>query len=170
MMRNGPDKVMWFLSKWQESYAPFQKDVEFVEGLTGLNRINKQQRTLVIIDDMMTDMDKRIMDLFVRGRHLNVSVIFVTHNIFYKAPALRTIRLNAKFLVLFKNPCDTSQIMALGRQMFPSKSKYWAEAYEDATSRLYGYLLVDNRPNTKESHRLRSQIFPGEDQYLYQPL
>lgn len=170
MVSNGPDKIMWCYSKWQDSYAPLEKLVDFTEGLKGLNRLNKEQRTLVIIDDLMTDMDKRVMNLFVRGRHNNLSVILVTHNIFYKAPELRTIRLNTNFLVLFKNPCDTAQIMALGRQMFPRQSKTWMEAYEDATNRLYGYLLVDNRPQTREGHRLRTQIFPNEEQFMYQAL
>ena len=105
MLKNGPDRILWCYSRWQDSYSTM-KDVEFVEGLSGLDHLDTSQRTLVILDDLMTDMDKRVMELFVRGRHNNFSVIFVTHNIFYKSPALRTIKLNANFLVLFKNPCD----------------------------------------------------------------
>ena len=167
MIHNGPDKVVWCYSKWQDSYGTM-KDVEFQEGLSGLNKLDTTRRTLVVLDDLMSDTDKTVMDLFVRGRHLNISIIFVTHNIFYKSPPMRTIRLNSKFLVLFKNPCDTAQVMALGRQMFPRHAKYWSEAYEDATSTVYGYLLVDNRPQTDNAHRLRTQIFPNERQYMYQ--
>ena len=166
MIQNGPDRILWCYSKWQDSYS-LMRGVEFVEGLSGLAQLDTSQRTLVILDDLMTDMDKRVMDLFVRGRHNNFSVIFVTHNIFYKSPALRTIKLNTNFLVLFKNPCDTSQIMSLGRQMFPGHGKHWAESYKDATGRLYGYLLIDNRPQTPDNQRLRTQIFPDEDQIMY---
>ena len=164
MIENGPDRIVWCYSKWQDTYSSM-KQVEFMEGVNGLEKLDRHQRTLVILDDLMTDTDKNVMDLFVRGRHRNLSVIFVTHNIFYKT--LRTIRLNTNFLVLFKNPCDTSQIVALGRQMFPG-SKHWLESYQDATRRHYGYLMVDNRPQTDDGLRLRTQIFPNEEQILYQ--
>lgn len=166
IIQNIPKRIVWCYGRWQNAYHDLQGMVEFREGLNG---INEYKDTLLILDDLMMDTDKHVMDLFVRGRHKNLSVIFVTHNVFYKTPALRTIRLNTNYLVLFKTPCDTSQIIALGRQMFPGQSKHWEEAYKDATKKIYGYLLIDNRPNTEDIYRLRTQIFPNEEQIVYVP-
>lgn len=44
------------------------------------------------------------------------------------------------------------------------------EAYNDAVKRTYGYLLVDLKPNTDDSLRLRTNIFPDEaPQIVYVP-
>jgi len=168
IIHNRPDRIVVCFGKRQDVYDQIQQSTN-AELREGLNGIDKLHDALLILDDLMMDTDKHVMDLFVRGRHRNLSVIFVTHNIFYKTPALRTIRLNTNYLVLFKTPCDTSQIIALGRQMFPGQSKHWEEAYKDATKRIYGYLLIDNRPQTEDIYRLRTQIFPNEDQVVYVP-
>jgi hypothetical protein len=71
------------------------------------------------------------------------------------------------YLVLFKNPRDTSQIAHLGRQMFPERVKYFREAFADATSQPYGYLLVDLKTTTPHVLRLRTDIFPDERTMVY---
>ena len=163
------DKVVWCYARWQDSYSAM-KNVEFMEGLNGIAKLDRRQRTLVILDDLMSDVNQSVEDLFIRGRHDNISVIFVTHNFFYKSQPMRTIRLNSKFLVLFNSPCDTSQVYALGRQLFPGNSKYFASAFEDATDTLYGYLLVDNREGTPKHFRLWTNIFPNEFPNVYEPI
>ena len=82
---------------------------------------------------------------------------------------MRTISLNAHYMILFKNPRDGSQITHLSKQMYPSRSKYMMEAYRDATSPPYGYLFIDLKPDTPEDMRLRSNIFPGEHTIVYVP-
>ena len=79
------------------------------------------------------------------------------------------MNLNSHYLVLFKNPRVVGQIGILGRQMF-SIGKFLEEAFKDATSRPYGYLLVDLKPDTEEELRVRTNIFPDEvPQYVYVP-
>ena len=65
-------------------------------------------------------------------------------------------------MVLFNNPRDRSQISHLGRQMFPGNSKFFEEAFMDATSKLHGYLLVDLTQETYEDQRIQSSILPNE--------
>ena len=66
------------------------------------------------------------------------------------------VSLNAHYLVLFKNPRDKSQIGVLSRQL---QMPHLLPAYEDATGRPHGYLLVDLSPQTPDELRLRSQLF-----------
>ncbi len=161
-----PEKIIWCYRTWQPTYTDLIGQVEFVKGLN--YKIDGNQATLLVLDDMMMQLNDDIVNLFVAGRHDNVSVIFVTHNIFFKK--LRTIALNTQYLVLFKNVRDGSQIQCLARQMFPGKSKYVLEAFQDATSPAFGYILFDFKPNTPDHFRLRTNIFPGEQQYTYVPL
>ncbi|GFV60524.1 uncharacterized protein TNCV_3471591 [Trichonephila clavipes] len=55
-----------------------------------------------------------------------------------------------------KNRRDKSQITHLGRQLYPRKVKFFQECYADATSKPYGYLLIDLKPETDESLRVHS--------------
>ena len=64
---------------------------------------------------------------------------------------------------MFKNPRDASQITFLARQIFPLKSKFMIEAYEDAKSTPYSYLVIDLKPTTDDKMRLRWGVFPDDD-------
>ena len=56
---------------------------------------------------------------------------------------MRTISLNAQYIVLFKNPHDSSQYVHLAKQLYLHNSRFAHEAYVDATNRSYGYILLD---------------------------
>jgi hypothetical protein len=80
------------------------------------------------------------------------------------------MNLNMPYLVLFKNPRDAGQVATLARQMYPGKSKFVLEAFDDATKKPYGYLFVDLKPDTDDAHRIRTNIFPDDErQYAYVP-
>ena len=70
-------------------------------------------------------------------------------------------------MVLFKNPGDVSQIMALAHQMYPRRTQFFLEAFSRATARHHGYMVIDMKQDTPDILRLRSSIFPGEEQKAY---
>ena len=69
--------------------------------------------------------------------------------------------------MVFRNPRDSLGITTLAKQMFPKHTDYLMEAFRDATSKPYGYLLIDCHQLTPEDIRLRTNILPGEKQYAY---
>ena len=86
---------------------------------------------LVIIDDLMAETDARVTTLFTKkSHHANTSVLYLVQNLFPKNKESRTISLNAQYMVLFKNPRDTSQISHLAKQMYPGKVKFVQESFE----------------------------------------
>ena len=56
-------------------------------------------------------------------------------------------------MLLFDNPRDRQQIKSLARQMYPSDSSNFMEKFKKATSRPYGKLILDLRPNVLEKDR-----------------
>jgi glycosyltransferase involved in cell wall biosynthesis len=58
-----------------------------------------------------------------------------------------------------KSPADKLQITNLARQTHPGNGKFFMEAYEEATGRNWGYLVVDLHPTTNENERLLIDIF-----------
>lgn len=163
------DKVIWFYGIHQSLYETIP-NVTFVEGLPENFVDYLSGNTLFIIDDLMAECanDKRLTMLFTKGsHHLNLSVIFITQNLFYKGSQIRDVSLNSQYLIIFKCRRDLSQVMHLGRQLYPRKSKFFQEVYEDATRKPHSYLLIDLRNETPEDFRLRTQILPGEIQFFY---
>jgi hypothetical protein len=165
-----PEKVVYCYGEFQPSFAEFSQ-VEFHEGLPDVSRFDGKCRILLIIDDLMNEANQNVCNLFTKlSHHRNVSVVFITQNLFHRNRHIRTMNLNSHYLVLFKNPRDANQVATLARQMYPRKSKFVSEAFEDATKQPCGYLFVDLKPETDERYRIRTSIFPDDDrQYVYVP-
>lgn len=118
---------------------------------------------LVVIDDLMRETNSDVVDLFTKGsHHFNVSIMYVTQNIFNQGKGRRTISLNAHYIVAFKNPRDRIQIQTFSRQVCPDNNRYIQEAYKDATDQPYGYLVFDMKQSTPELYRYRTNIFPSD--------
>lgn len=165
MIKPSPKRVVWCYGVYQDLFKSLP-GVEFNEGLPDQTHLT--DRTLLIIDDLMFQQDEKITEIFTKNsHHKGVSVIFLTQNFFHKGA--REMTLNAQYIVLMKNPRDTSQIHFLARQMFPAKSKFMIEAYNDATRAPFGYLFLDLRQETDEKHRVRTGVFPGQTNYAYLP-
>ena len=157
-----PERIVWHYGIYQSGYANLSNNVEFKEGLPQIGDFDGTN-TLVIIDDLMHEIDESVSLLFTRGsHHKNISVVFITQNFFQASKYGRTINLNAHYMVLFKSPRDATQVSYLGRQMYPGKPRFLAEAFADATSRPFGYLFVDLKPTTPDEIRIRTNVLPGE--------
>ena len=164
-----PQKIQWCYGVYQSFFNEL-KNVEFHDGLPDVNSFDGSQRTLLILDDLMHEADDRVSQIFTRvSHHKNLSVLYLTQNLFYGSKQNRTISLNTHYLVLFKNARDATQISHLAAQMYPGKSKFLIESYRDATSTPFSYLLVDLKPDTDDKLRVRAGIFPGDTTYVYVP-
>jgi hypothetical protein len=126
-------------------------------------------RLLLILDDLMLNISKNYMDtLFTKGSHnWNVSVFYVCQHLF--TPELRVARQNAHYIILMRNPSGALQIRNLAAQLFPTRTAYFLDAYTDATSEQFSYLIVDLHPKTPDNLRLRSYIYPEDVQIIYIP-
>jgi len=74
------------------------------------------ESTLLILDDLMSETNELVANVFTKiSHHRNVSVVYLTQNLFDKNKYARTISLNAHYLVLFKNPRDATQFATLAK-------------------------------------------------------
>ena len=115
-----------------------------------------------MFDDLMTEAkcDQRIADLFTKGgHHRNISVVYLTKNLFPQGKACRDIILNTQYMVLFNNPIDRQQRAILARRIYPSTSTVFMKRFERATSYPYGHLVIDLKSDTAEKDRLHTEIF-----------
>ena len=162
-----PTRIVWSYGEWQPAYQSLLDKVDFVQGLPD-HPLYSKEPLLVVIDDQMHGVDRRITGLFTKGsHHRNLSIVYIVQNLFDQQKEHRTISLNSHYLVIFKNPRDGSQIVHLAKQMYPGKTHYLRQAFALATRQPHGYLLIDLKQATPEGMRLRSHIFPGESQEVY---
>jgi hypothetical protein len=119
--------------------------------------------SMMLFDDTMSDVTTDFEQLFCNAsHHLNSSIIFLTQNMFYNNKAFRTMSLNSHYIVIMKNPRDKQQISILARQFKPTNSEFVIRSYLDATRKNYSYLLLDFTPDSPETIRVRTDIFPNE--------
>ena len=101
--------------------------------------------------------DSRITELFTEGsHHRNLSVISINQNLYHSKDP--TQRRNCHYLTLFNNPIDKQPIMTLARQMYPGHAQKCMNMFNQITQKPYGYMVVDLKPMTYESLRLRPNI------------
>lgn len=160
-----PKKILWAYGQWQELYSEPLKgvSVRYHENLPEEEDIISDKPELIVIDDLMSELtgDVNMTKLFTKwSHHHNIDVIFIVQNVFHKGKEMRTISLNTHYFILLKNPRDGSQVINLARQLFPANTKYLSESYEDATSKPFGYLLIDCKPDTPDRFRVRTRILP----------
>ena len=149
-------KVPWCYGEFQELYkspVAVTVNITYVEGLPSEDELKKEMCDITVVDDLMyeTAEDKRLANMFTKGsHHVGYSLFYVVQNFFHRSKQMRTITLNAHYVILMKSGRDLNQIMHFGRQIFPNKPNYFLEVYNDATTSTFGYLLVDLRPETSE--------------------
>ena len=129
-------------------------NLEFHEGLPNLEKVQSLKDGnfhVIVLDDLMEYIIKSVetQNLFTKYcHHYNISAIFLTQNIFAQGPCSRTININTHILIVFANKRDESQAFNLGKQLYPCSSKGFMEVYQDATSEVYGYLVIDCDPKS----------------------
>ena len=126
-----PSRIYYCYGEYQPIFNKYTQ-VQFYEGLPKLSNevFNGREPTLMIVDDLMSETNQLVVDIFTKlSHHRNISILYLSQNVFEKNKYVRTISLNAHYLVLFKNLTDAGQFANLARQMHPNTSKFAMEAY-----------------------------------------
>ena len=112
------EKILYFYKHFQTEYESLllgctrpKVSIEFHQGLqwTAVDRIEAEKlKTLVVIDDLyqVACEDERFLNLVVAGRHRNIHLMTLRHNIYQPAKKSKTIDLNVTEIVFFENLGD----------------------------------------------------------------
>ena len=162
--------VIYYYKEWQDVYAKFAdehivfdwvNEVPTASSMREKTLAFKQDGgSIVVIDDFAQELTRDIVTIFsVLAHHTNSVVILLQQNIFSKNPVFREISLNATYIIVFKNPRDSSQITHFAKQFAPGNFKWIVDAYRTCTKKPYTYLLFDSHQSTPDILRLRSDVF-----------
>ena len=136
-----------------------QKQIENLEVVQGVNSEindsikNNGTKYLLIFDNSCEEIcnSKAFVDIATARRHRGLSMIYIKHNLFHQSKLGRDVQLQNTHIVPFKSPRDVMQVTTLSTRLgLGSELVDW---YRDATSVLFGHLLIDLSPRTDD--RLR---------------
>ena len=116
----------------------------------------------------VTSSSKLVSDLFTKGsHHRNLTVIYLVQNVYNQGKSQKTISLNSYYSVVFCNGREASQFQTMAYQICPSNGHWLVNALTNATSKPYGYLVLDHHPSTPEDQTVATNNLPGEQLTYY---
>ena len=97
-----------------KAFIDYSNDMHVYENIDDYNP-DKQNKILIVLDDMIADMINHkklksiVSELFIRGRNLNISLVFITQS-YFKVP--KDVRLNTthSFIAKIPNKRELQQI------------------------------------------------------------
>jgi predicted kinase len=146
------------------------KNIKFIKGFDKNWSKRLRRGDVIIIDDLYHEANKEadFNNLFTKiSRHTEVTVIFITQNLFHQGGQHRTRNLNVQYLVLFKNPRDGTVVDFVARQAFPNNRNYLLDSFKDATQIPHGYLFIDFTQQCPDTLRIRTDIFNENGATIY---
>ena len=87
----------------QKSFVEYSNDMQdFYKNINEYNP-GKKCKILIVFDDMINNknLNSVVTELFVRGRKLNISLVFITQSYFR---VLKDVRINSTHFFITKNP------------------------------------------------------------------
>ena len=100
-----------------------------------VSELTDDGQILVIFDDFVCDKNQKpLVDYFIRGRHKNCSVIYLSQS-YYKTP--KDIRLNCSHFSIYDFPSANERSLICRENSFPK------ELYEKATKETYCFVYID---------------------------
>lgn len=155
------EKIIWILGDPNAKPNNLKIPVEYMIGVPDeFVNTNKKPQLYILDDSMFETQNRSVANLFTRGcHHQNISVIFITQNIFHQGKYARDISLNFSHIVVMNNPRDRSQFQYLSRQLWPENPKALLNIYKEITQEPFSYMYIDLNQRTHNLLRFRTDIF-----------
>ena len=122
---------------------------------------DKENKILIVFDDMIADMIKNkelnsiVTELFIRGRKLNISLVFITQS-YFKSP--KDIRLNTSHFFIMKIPKKRElQQIAINHSSDINTGDF-IEIYRKCTDKPYSFLVIDTTLSSDNQLRFRKNL------------
>ena len=143
-----------------KTFIEYSNDMQDVYKNIEDYNLGRERKILIVFDDMIADMinNKKlnpiVTELFIRGRKLNFSIVFITQS-YFKVP--KDVRLNSThfFIVKILNKRELQQI-ALNHS---SDFKAFMKIYKECTKEPYSFLVNDTTLQSDNPLRFRYNLF-----------
>jgi hypothetical protein len=177
----GAEKVVWYY-RIEDSVASLKKEfpgVEFIQGFPSIanyKKLNDGVGRLVILDDMQdaaldTKQYKDLIEFFSWiSHHKKVSIIFLVQD-FHLSKNMTRLANQSENVIVMCNGSAQYQMGKIATKLFGPKNQdfiNWSVHHARQNSK-YAYLVFATGSETPECQRLKTKIFPGEENTFYIP-
>ena len=123
---------------------------------------DKENKILIVFDDMIADMinnkklNSIVTELFIRGRKLNISLVFITQS-YFKVP--KDVRLNTTHFFIMKIPNKRElQQIAIGHSSNINTTDF-IKIYNKCTDKPYSFLVNDTTFSSNDPLRFGKNLY-----------
>ena len=147
---NDPKGFMEYFNDMQDVY----KNIEDYNPM-------KKRKVLIIFDDMIADMINNnkinpiVTELFIRGRKLNISIVFITQS-YFKVP--KDVRLNFTHFFIMKIPNKREHQQIALNHSSDIDFKDFMNIYKKCTTEPYSFLVNDTTLPSDDPLRFRKNL------------
>ena len=121
----------------------------------------KKRKILIVFDDMIADMINNnklnpiVTELFIRGRKLNISIVFIMQS-YFKVP--KDVRLNSTHFFIMKIPNKRELQQIALNHLSDIDFKYFMKIYKRCTPEPYSFLVNDTTLPSDHPLRFRKNL------------
>ena len=107
---------------------------------------DKENKTFIVFDDMIADLTHNkklnsiVTELFIRGKKLNISLVFITQS-YFKVP--KDVRLNTSHFFIAKIPNKRELQQIAINHSSDISTKDFINIYRECTGKPYSFLVND---------------------------
>ena len=123
---------------------------------------DKENKILIVFDDMIADMinnkklNSIVTELFIRGRKLNISLVFITQS-YFKVP--KDVRLNTTHFFIMKIPNKRELQQIAINHSSDINTKDFINIYKKCTDKPYSFLVNDTTLSSDDPLRFRKNLY-----------
>ena len=149
-----------------KAFIEYSNDMHDVYKNIDNYNLNRENKILIVFDDMIADMinnkklNSIVTELFIRGRKLNVSLIFITQS-YFKVP--KDVRLNTSHFFIMKIPDKRDLQQIAINHSSDINTKDFIEIYRKCTDKTYSFLVIDTTLPSDNPLRFRKNLNIAND-------
>ena len=145
-----------------KAFNEYSNDMHYVYGNTDEYNIDKERKILIVFNDVIADMIENkklnsiVTELFIRGRKINISLVFITQS-YFKIP--KDVRLNTTHFFIMKIP-NKRELQQIGlNHSSDIKTKDFIKIRKKCAAEPYSFLVNDTTLASDNPLRFRKNIF-----------
>ena len=151
-----------------KAFIEYSNDMHDVYKNIDNYNLNKENKILIVFDDMIADMinnkklNSIVTELFVRGRQLNISLIFITQ-LYFKV--LKDVRNNTTYFFIMNIPNKRELQQVEINHSSNINTKDFIKIYRKCTDKPHSFLVIDTTLPSNNSLRFRKNLNITNDEY-----
>ena len=143
-----------------KAFIEYSNDMHDVYKNIDNNNLDKENKILIVFDDMIADMINKklnsiVTGLFIRGRKLNISLVFISKS-YFKVP--NDVRNNSTHFFIMKIPNNRELQQITINHSSDINAWDFIEIYRKYTDNPYSFLVIDTTLPSNNLLRFRKNL------------